>query len=43
MARTYRFKPTEKQLKDKKNRFVKSKTTERIKVKQSIKEIAYSY
>lgn len=40
MARTYRFKPTEKQLKDKKKN-VKSKTTERMKVKQNIKEVAY--
>jgi len=42
MARTNRFQPTDKQKADKKNRYPKSKTKERMKFKQRVNELAYS-
>jgi len=41
MARTNRFKPTEKQLADKKNRFSCSKTKEKNRIKQLVREATY--
>lgn len=40
MARTNRFQPTDKQKADKK-KYPKSKTSERMKTKQVVKELAY--
>jgi hypothetical protein len=40
MARTNKFKPTEKQLADKKNRFPHSKTKEKNRIKQLVREVA---